>query len=487
MADLADTIRNIPLFSALSREDIAKVLGKIEETSFDAGTRIFSQGDRGDSFYFIQSGAVQVVLESPGGRPECIGVLGSQEWFGEMALLSGEPRSATIIAIKDTTLWRLSREAWDELIEKHPTWLLQFCATLSKRLSRIEQQYSQGRDVFNSLAEEFYSSQSPEQQHFWRRASLLTTLNTQTVDTLLQAEGTQRFLADLKQSPFPLIRSLDGNRYELHSFFRDLLKEKLLGTEGTETTRQLQSQIAVQYERLGDLEQALHHFIEAEDWPRAIRLVITHKEQLLNGAALSLRNTIERIPPDHLFANPQLVHLKAEALAHLGDFGGAIRVYKEVLSQRASGALGLEAVVRYQNMADLLVEKRDYTQALNYLRGALNLLEQETTTETRDLTELYRETEESRQALAFPEAVSGKGAAVLNFGILLSRFYQRSSPSRWLGALLGFGIWGYLWFWTPDIGLEPVATKLLALLCLTLIYWVFWVFPDYGVALMLLD
>jgi CRP-like cAMP-binding protein len=121
MADLADTIRSIPLFSGLSREDIAKILGRLEEKSFNAGVSIFSQGDKGDSFYLIQSGAAQVVLESGGGRKESIAVLGPQDWFGEMALLSGEPRSATIIAVKDLTVWRLSRDAWDELIEKHPT------------------------------------------------------------------------------------------------------------------------------------------------------------------------------------------------------------------------------------------------------------------------------------------------------------------------------------------------------------------------------
>ena len=112
MADLAETIRNIPLFSGLSREDIAKILGKLEEKSFVAGATIFSQGEKGDSFYLTQSGAVQVVLESAGGRSESIAVLGPQEWFGEMALLSGEPRSATIRAVKDTIVWRLSREDW---------------------------------------------------------------------------------------------------------------------------------------------------------------------------------------------------------------------------------------------------------------------------------------------------------------------------------------------------------------------------------------
>src|SRR5918995_1979587 len=120
---LGETIREIPIFSGLTREDIAKILGKMEECSFGAGTTIFSQGDRGDAFYFIQSGAVQVVVESMTGRSEAIALLGPHDWFGEMALLSGEPRSASIITVKETFLWKLSRDAWEDLIEKHPSWL----------------------------------------------------------------------------------------------------------------------------------------------------------------------------------------------------------------------------------------------------------------------------------------------------------------------------------------------------------------------------
>src|SRR6185436_7886755 len=107
--------------SALSREDVAKVLGKLEELAFGAGETIVRQGDQGDSFYLIQSGAVQVVVDSGAGNSEVLAILGAGDWFGEMALLSGEPRSATINTVKETALWRLSREAWDELIEKHPT------------------------------------------------------------------------------------------------------------------------------------------------------------------------------------------------------------------------------------------------------------------------------------------------------------------------------------------------------------------------------
>lgn len=177
MADLADTIRNIPLFSGLSREDVAKIMGCLVEEECAASHKIFSQGDQGDALYLIQSGAVNVQVDSGGGRSETIAVLGPQEYFGEMALLSSAPRSATVIAVKDCLLWKLSRESWDDLIAKHATWLLHFCAVLSQRLSEMDRQYSLGRHAFDSLANEFYSKQLPEVQQFYRHAALLTQLS----------------------------------------------------------------------------------------------------------------------------------------------------------------------------------------------------------------------------------------------------------------------------------------------------------------------
>lgn len=485
MAELSDTIRMIPLFSGLSREDIAKILGKLEEQSFAAGTVIFSRGDRGDSFYLIESGAVQVALESAGGRSESIAVLGPRDWFGEMALLSGEPRSATIVTVKDTRVWRLSRGAWDELIEKHPSWLLQFCAMLSKKLSHAEQQYSKGRDAFNSLAEEFYGARPPREQQFFRRVSLLTIIDPDMVDSLLETEGAKGVLADLEKSRSPLIRRLDDGRYELHGFFREFLTEKLLAAEGNETKRLLHAQLAARYEALGAPERAIHHSIEAQDWSAAIGRLIVHKETLLSAFAPLLKNAIDRIPPDSFTSDLRLVHLKADTLAYLGDLKGAIRTYQEVLSQRRSAIVGIEAMVRYQKMAEILAQRKDYPQALNCLRSALTLVEQEPANPSSDMAEAYRERAYLEPRPSLPAKTSAWDPFWSNLLSLVSGFYQKASPSRWAGGILGLAVWGYLWFWTPDIGLEPAATKQVALLCLAVIYWIFWVLPEHGTALIL--
>ncbi|MGE5306482.1 MAG: SLC13 family permease [Alphaproteobacteria bacterium] len=479
MADLADIVRHIPLFSGLSREDMAKIVGNLEEESVKAGTTIFSQGDKGDAFYLIYSGAVRIVLESTDGRGETIAVLGPPQCFGEMALLSAEPRSATVIAVKDTTLWKLSREAWDDLIAKHPSWLLHFCAILSQRLSRMEKQYSQGRDAFNTLAEEFYATRPEEEQRFLRRASLLTTIDPNIIEFLLKKEKAETFLASLKESQLPLIRSLNQG-YALHAFFRDFLTEKLLAIEGKETKQRLHAQLATLFAAHNDWSEAVHHCLEAGDWAGASRLLITHREELLQSSATLVKSAIERIPLDYIFSDMGLLHLQADTLARMGDPSGAARVYLEFLGEKEP-ALGADNFSRYRRMAEALLRKNHDAEALALLRNAVNVSEQQTHALSNDATDTHIERWAPGRQPSLYRGLSRRSRTLFS---VLSGFYGKSSRSRWLGGMLGLMAWAYLWFGNPAMGLSPAAIKQLGLLCLTLIYWVFGVFPEYGVALL---
>jgi anion transporter len=481
MEPLADIIRSIPIFSALSREDVAKVLGKLDEISFEPGATIFSQGDQGDAFYLIQSGAVQVLLETGAGKSDVVAILGARDWFGEMALLSGEPRSATIQSVKDTVLWRLRREDWDELIEKHPTWLLQFCATLSKRLSYVDRQYSTGREAFNSLAEEFYASRSAEEQAFFRQASLLGAVDKNTLAELFQNQALANLVIEFGDSQFPLIRRLENGKYELHSFFRDFLREKLLAVDGPEAKQRLHAQFAKRYEALAQLNEAIDHASQAQDWPTVTRLLTASNEHLLAESPLFIKNILERFPPEQFLADPRLVNLRGNALIQLGDIAGAYRSYHEVLAQKAPGALAADTIAGYRRMAETLAQRKDYAQAINQLRSALNLIGQETADGDGF--------QERGQEITLPglptfSPVTG-GVKTRTVGGLQPwrAILAKPSFSKWFGAVLGLVVGGWLWFGQPSIGLDPSATKLLGLISATLIFWVFRVLPDYGVAL----
>jgi anion transporter len=478
MADLAQIIRQIPLFSALSREDIAKVLGKMEERYYASGTTIFSQGDKGDAFYIIQTGAVQVVLQNRG-RAEIIRVQGPQEWFGEMALLSGEPRSATIVALRDSLIWRLSRQAWDELIDKHPTWLRHFCAALSKKLSYLEQQYSQGREAFYSLAEEFYSSKTAPEQAFLRRLSLLTVADLEAAKEVLPTQVAPQCLASMKENHFPLVRVIDSTRLELHPFFVDFLRGKFAKDEGAEAVKQAHGELAEQLEMLGRWQDAIHHRLAAEDWPRAATLLSRHKQLLLDGSAAAVRQAIEQLPRDQIDIG--LMHMKAEALVRLGQVESAVAYCTEALLDSAKTPRERATANRLQHAASNLARQGDHSQALNLLRNALELRQQEAVSDLASIDEKF-----DTAGVATPLGQNPTELTETNT-LGASKYFlgglNKSDLSRWTGALLGIAVWSYLWFADPNIGLEPSAAQQLAFLALTLIFWMFRVFPEYGVAL----
>lgn len=480
MADLAEVIRRHPLFSALSREDIAKVLGKMEERHYLSGTTILSQGDEGDAFYIIQTGAVQVVLENRG-RAEIIRVQGPQEWFGEMALLSGEPRSATIVALRDSLIWRLSRHAWDELIDKHPTWLRQFCAALSKKLSYVEQQYSQGREAFYLLAEEFYRSRSAPEQAFLRRLSLLNSSDFETADQVLHTELAGQCLASLKANHLPLLRMADSSRPELHPLFKDFLRERLTQQEGPEAAKQLHGELAEEFENLGRWLDAIHHFLEAENWPRAATLLNQNKQSLLDSSAQAVKQVIEQLPRDQI--NLGLVHMKAEALVRLGKIESAVAYCTEALSDSAKTPRERAMAKRLHHAVTNLARKGDHAEALNLLRNALELRQQDAVSDLASLDEKFDTAGTAEPLRQIQTEFTTRNRTNPAPKSLIAGL-EGLDLSRWTGALLGVGVWCYLWFVMPDIGLEPAATKQLAFIALTLIFWMFRVFPEYGVALL---
>ncbi len=480
MAELAVVIRSIPLFSALSREDIAKVLGKMEERHYVSGATIFSQGDRGDAFYIVQSGAVQVVLESRG-RTEIIRVLGPQDWFGEMALLSGEPRSATIVAVKDCLVWRLSRQAWDELIDKHPTWLLHFCAALSKNLARIEQQYSQGREAFYLLAEEFYSSRPAPEQAFLRRLSLLTSTDFETADQVLQTELASQCLTSLKANHLPLLQIVDSSRAELHPLFKDFLHEKFSQQDGPDAAKHVHSELADQFENLGRWQDAIHHSLQAENWPTAASLINRHKQHLLDNSAHAVKEAIEQLPREQIDFG--LVNTKAEALVRLGQIETAVAYCTEALLDSAKSPRERAMATRLHHAVSNLTRKGDHAQALNLLRNAFELRQQDAVSDLASLDEKFDTAGNAEPLRQNQTEFTPKNKEHSRPKSLLGAL-DTSRLSQWTGALLGIGVWCYLWFVMPDIGLDAAATKQLAFIALTLIFWMFRVFPEYGVALL---
>ena len=107
-------LKTVPMFASASEQILAEIASALEEVEFENGESIFSKGDVGNSMYVIISGTVRV---HDGERT--IVHLGDRDVFGELAILDPEPRSASITAAEPTSLFRLDRDSFYELMADH--------------------------------------------------------------------------------------------------------------------------------------------------------------------------------------------------------------------------------------------------------------------------------------------------------------------------------------------------------------------------------
>jgi CRP-like cAMP-binding protein len=119
-ASSVDALPNIPLFSDLPREAFIELFERCPLRRFPQGARVFEQGSHGNAFYVICEGNVRVFRQEGPQRKE-LATLGSGAFFGEMALLSGAPRMASVeSASEDTQLLEISAPVLAELSRQHP-------------------------------------------------------------------------------------------------------------------------------------------------------------------------------------------------------------------------------------------------------------------------------------------------------------------------------------------------------------------------------
>lgn len=134
LGDELETAQDQPGGSApRAHEDIETCL---EWLSLAGGETLFHSGEPGDALYVVISGRLQAVIEGEAGKEHIIGEIGRGELVGEMAVLTGDPRSATIRAVRDSELVRLSRRDLLSLAKQHLEVMVQINALIARRLQK---------------------------------------------------------------------------------------------------------------------------------------------------------------------------------------------------------------------------------------------------------------------------------------------------------------------------------------------------------------
>lgn len=127
----------LPLFDVISDETLKKIEGEIEWFAIPGGWELFHQGDPGDGLYIVKSGCLGVSMDGPDGRPILVTQIHPGQIVGEMSLISGLPRSASVTAFRDTEVYRLNNDSFHRLAKLHPEIMTEVNRMLVRRLQRM--------------------------------------------------------------------------------------------------------------------------------------------------------------------------------------------------------------------------------------------------------------------------------------------------------------------------------------------------------------
>jgi CRP/FNR family transcriptional regulator, cyclic AMP receptor protein len=126
-----ELLKNVPLFSGLSRRDLRSLAGLAEQVRFGSGRTVVQYGSRGNTFFVITEGKARVMV---GYSNRVMARLGPGDFFGELALLDGGPRTASVIAETPLVTIRIARTEFRKMLTSHPDVALKMLEELSSRL-----------------------------------------------------------------------------------------------------------------------------------------------------------------------------------------------------------------------------------------------------------------------------------------------------------------------------------------------------------------
>ncbi len=132
------TLERVGLFSGLDADSIGELSAAMRRRIFRPGEVIFHRDDPGQVLYVLRSGKVKIYITSQDGQEVALAVFAPGDYFGELALLDGQPRSASAVAIEQADTLALQRADFIKAVMRHPRIAVQVMGVLSRRLRQTD-------------------------------------------------------------------------------------------------------------------------------------------------------------------------------------------------------------------------------------------------------------------------------------------------------------------------------------------------------------
>jgi len=130
-----EMLKRVYFLDSLGEDDFKTLAGGMREVIYAAGEDVVKEGEGGEEFFMVLEGELNVTKIAHDGRPVTVGTLKSGAFFGEMSLLTGDKRSATVTALKDSKLIVIGREPFEKVLRAKPAILDKMSVTLAERVA----------------------------------------------------------------------------------------------------------------------------------------------------------------------------------------------------------------------------------------------------------------------------------------------------------------------------------------------------------------
>lgn len=146
-----DALQNVELFEPLTDDELMALAGRLRVAPFLPGEAMVRQGDAADSLFLITKGNAEVRVAADGERLyEKVAELKAGDFFGEMGLMAGEPRAATVIAVTEVECFCLTKDAVNDILSTRP----EIATDMSRILARRKTELDAVREDLNELAKQ---------------------------------------------------------------------------------------------------------------------------------------------------------------------------------------------------------------------------------------------------------------------------------------------------------------------------------------------
>ncbi len=358
----ADLLAKADLFSGVDRVTLAKLAANLDPVSFAKDEAACKQGEVGDSLYLVSEGTFGVFISSESDpRLVRVATFGRGACFGEMALLTGEPRSATVLSDGAGELLRLDHERFQELVRKDPGIGLALSASLSRRLRTASQNIKESDAAVRRQVDRQLASVPASLRSRILQASLLDESDAAALralfgdETAEVAEQLTAFGAVKGKLPPPIARALsealvkeagaEGVRAFVHDAIEPLAKagswRNALTLAGTYAdgpavaallARALRGADKLSSELAAPWLTRLSDEAAADDAVLAVERAAVHSQQGAPEAALRLLR--RALPLAHTRSDPTAIALIEAAVTRHTEVAGAIERAKPRESPR---------------------------------------------------------------------------------------------------------------------------------------------------------